>query len=118
MKRMAIVAGLGAVAASASAFGASAYGPNLEDLTVARDATVAIDAVSYYGNATVRGTLNVNQNLYLVTNDNALASTTLALGAGAGDNARVEIAASKFIQDKIGTSDRYTLHAVVGANGG
>ena len=109
---------MAALAAVRMAFGAAAYGPNLEDLTVARDATVAIDAVSYYGNATVRGTLNVNENLYLVTNDNALASTTLALGAGAGDNARVEIAASKFIQDKIGSSDRYTLHAVVGANGG
>ena len=85
---------MAALAAVRTVFGAAAYGPNLEDLTVARDATVAIDAVSYYGNATVCGTLNVNENLYLVTNDNALASTTLALGAGAGDNARVEIAAS------------------------
>ena len=42
---------MAALAAVRMAFGAAAYGPNLEDLTVARDATVAIDAVSYYGNA-------------------------------------------------------------------
>ena len=33
--------------AARTVFGAAAYGPNLEDLTVARDEKVAIDAVSY-----------------------------------------------------------------------
>ena len=109
---------IAALAAVRTAFGAAAYSSNLEDLTVARDATVSIDAVSYYGNATVHGTLNVNQNLYLVTNDNALAYTTLAVGPDAGDNARVEIAVNTTTEDRLANSDRYTLRTVVGANGG
>ena len=107
-----------AAVVAASFHGAAAYSSNLEDLTVARDATVAIDAVSYYGNATVHGTLNVNENLYLVTNDNALAYTTLAVGPDAGDNARVEIAVNTTTEDRLANSDRYTLRTVIGANGG
>ena len=109
---------MAALAAVRTVFGASAYSSNLEDLTVASDETVAIDAVSYYGNATVHGTLNVNQNLFLVTNDNATAYTTLAIGPDAGDAARVEIDVSKTVEDRLGNSDRYTLRTVIGANGG
>ena len=101
-----------------ASFGATAYGPELEDISVERGGTATISANSWYGNASVSGTLLVNANLFLVTNENSKVSSTLDVGPNAGDDALVQIASSKKIDDMVANAARYTLTTVVGANGG